>query len=141
MTRIEHSLDIAAPAERVWALTVDVAGWPRLTPATVTSVTRLEDTPLSVGSRTRIKQPGQRPTVWTVDRLDEPNRFRWSAKVGTISMVADHRIESTAAGCRNHLSIELGGFGSGLLARIAGERIKATIATENECFRRAAEAR
>ena len=56
--RIEDSIDIAAPVERVWELTMDVESWPQLTP-TITSVKRLDHGPLAVGSAARIKQPAQ----------------------------------------------------------------------------------
>lgn len=40
--QITDIIDIDAPIERVWELTVDVEAWPRYTP-TMTSVERLDD--------------------------------------------------------------------------------------------------
>ena len=76
---ISHELEIAAPIERVWDLTLDIERWPELTP-TITSVERLEVGPLAVGSSARLVQPRQSPRVWTVTDLQAPTRFAWSAR-------------------------------------------------------------
>lgn len=135
---ISSDVRIDAPVDRVWALTVDVEGWPRVTP-TMTSVERLDDGPLRVGSSARVVQPKQRPTVWTVTRLDAPHRFEWQAKVLTVTMTGTHRIDADGDGCRNRLGLELSGFGSGLLARLLGGTLRQAIETENQGFTRAAE--
>ena len=46
--RLEHTIDINAPIDRVWDLTLDVEALPNLT-STMTSVERLDDGPLAVG--------------------------------------------------------------------------------------------
>ena len=129
---------IEAPVDQVWALTIDVERWPELTP-TMTSVERLDDGPLRVGSTARIVQPRQRPTVWTVTRLDAPHAFEWQAKVGTLTMTARHHLEAEGDGCRNHLDLVLTGFGHGLAARLLGGTMRQAIATENAGFKREAE--
>ena len=138
--RVDHSLEISAPIETVWALTEDVERWPELSPTTMTSVERLDTGPLRTGSSARIKQPAQRATVWTVTDATAPTSFSWSTKVASITMTAMHTLEPTATGCRNTLVVETKGFGSGLLGLIAGRKIRQTIETENLCFKRAAEA-
>lgn len=136
---IEHNLSIEAPAEVVWDLTTDLEAWPSMTP-TMTAVDRLDEGPLRVGSSARVKQPGQRPTVWTVTRLEEPTTFAWSAKVLGITMTALHRITPQEAGCRNTLSVDLTGRGSGLIGRVIGRQVSKAIATENQGFKARAEA-
>ena len=96
-TPITHTLDIAAPIDTVWALTVDLESWPEMSP-TMTSVQRLDDGPLRVGSQALVKQPAQRPTTWTVTRLDGPNLFEWTAKVLSVTMTASHQLEAIDAG-------------------------------------------
>lgn len=137
--RLESTLDIRAPVEKVWALTEDIEAWPSMTP-TITSVERLDHGPIDVGSRARIKQPRQRPAVWTVTRFDRPQLFEWATKIGPVTMTAAHRLEETAEGCRNIVSIELSGFGSGLLGRLVGRRVREAIETENRGFKQRAEA-
>jgi uncharacterized membrane protein len=136
---IEHELTIDAPVETVWALTLDVERWPSLTP-TITSVERLDDGPLAIGSRARLRQPGQRPTVWTVTELEPGRRFAWAARVFGVRMTGAHGLTPAGAGCRNHLSLQLEGRGAGVLGRLAGRRLARAIATENAGFKRQAEA-
>lgn len=140
MTRkFEHEVIVPADAAEVWAMTVDVASWPRLTP-TITSVEVLDerDDGFGLGSTARIEQPKQPPRVWTVSRFDAERCFEWRTKVGTVDMVGRHELEPVEAGTRNRLVLELSGFGSGLLGLLAGKQFAAAIATENEGFRAAA---
>lgn len=138
--RVEHTLEISASIETVWALTEAVERWPELSPTTMTSVERLDTGPLRAGSTARIRQPAQRPTAWTVTDVTAPTSFSWSTKVGPVTMTAVHSLEPTATGCRNTLAVETKGLGSGLLGLVAGRKIRQTIETENLCFKRAAEA-
>lgn len=135
---IINELVIEAGVEQVWALTVDVEGWPGLTP-TMTSVERLDDGPLRVGSTAHIVQPRQRPTIWTVTRLEAPHTFEWQAKVLTITMTGSHHLAADGDGCRNRLELRLAGFGSGLMRRLLGRTLRAAIETENLGFQAAAE--
>lgn len=136
---LTSSIDIAASVDRVWDLTVDVERWPALTP-TITEVVRLDDGPFGLGSRARIRQPRQRARVWTVTRFEPGRCFEWATRVGTVEMVGGHRLEATAGGCRNVLTLRLEGRGSAWLGRLARRQLQAAIDTENAGFRRAAEA-
>jgi uncharacterized membrane protein len=136
---IRDEQQIAAGVDRVWALTVDVERWPELTP-TVTSVQRLDDGPLGVGSRARVKQPAQRAAVWTVSRFEPGVAFEWGTRVGSVRMVGAHHLEAVEGGTRNVLTVELSGIGSGLVERLVGRRVREAIATENLGFKRSAEA-
>jgi hypothetical protein len=135
---ISNELFVNASVERVWDLTVDVEAWPHVTP-TMTSVTRLDNGPMRVGSSARVVQPRQRPAVWTVTRLEPSQVFEWQTKVMSVMMTARHQLTSEGDGCRNALHIELTGFGSGLLRWLAGAKIRSAIETENRCFQAAAE--
>lgn len=136
----EHALEIPAPPATVWRLTTDVERWPQITPTTITTVERLDDGPLRVGSTARIKQPGQKATVWTVDEVVEPSRFVWHADVYGMTMTATHQIEPTEAGCRNVLRLDVSGRGAGIMRRLLGRKLRSVLATENDCFSRAATA-
>jgi uncharacterized protein YndB with AHSA1/START domain len=54
MRDFEISVDIAAPPSRVWSVMSDIERWHEWT-STVTSITRLNDGPLRVGARARIR--------------------------------------------------------------------------------------
>ena len=70
------SLDTAADLASVWDALVDVTSWPRWT-ASMTAVERLDEGPLRVGSRARIKQPGFPWLVWEVSELTPKSQFTW----------------------------------------------------------------
>jgi len=137
--KIVDQLLIDAPVERVWALTEDVERWPTLTP-TIRSVERLETGPFGLGSTARIVQPRQRPAVWTVTRFDRPTRFEWRTTVFGITMTGGHELEDLGESCRNTLTLDVSGRGSGLFMRLFGRVMRAAIATENRGFKQHAEA-
>ncbi len=136
---ITHELTIEAPVDVVWGLTEDVEAWPSTTP-TMTRVERLDDGPLRAGSTARVKQPWQRATIWTVTRLEPGHVFEWRTRALGTDMVGRHTLSSEGAGCRNTLCVEVTGRGAPLFGKLLGGRIAAAIETENEGFKRAAEA-
>src|SRR3954452_22620798 len=65
-------IDVEAPVEQVWEVLREVERWPEWA-STVTSVRRLDDGPLDVGSRVRVGRPRILPTEYVVTEL-EPGR-------------------------------------------------------------------
>jgi hypothetical protein len=132
--RWENTVEIDTPAETVWQLTVEVTGWPEFTP-TMTSVQRLEAGPLRVGSRARIKQPGQSAAVWTVTALDGSRRFfAWQTRRLGLTMLGSHLVQERGQGCRNTLGIEITGRGAGLFWFLFGALLRRSLVTENAGF-------
>ncbi len=136
--QLTHSIDIDAPPERLWALTLDVESWPDITP-TMTKVELLDPGPLRLGSRARIRQPRQRPRVWTVTELREPERFVWTASFGPLRMAGSHEVSPSPEGCTNRLGLEVTGWGAGLVGRAFSRVLAGALRTENEGFKRFAE--
>jgi uncharacterized membrane protein len=68
--------DTSAPLEDAWRAVIDVSSWPRWT-SSITSVVRLDDGPLRVGSRARVKQPTFPWLVWEVTDLRPGVEFTW----------------------------------------------------------------
>jgi Polyketide cyclase / dehydrase and lipid transport len=122
----------------VWRLTVDLEGWPAITP-TVTRLARLDDGPLGVGSRARLKQPRQPEAVWTVTHLEPGRRFTWQTTRLGLTMIGSHLLDAAGGGCRNTLTLDVQGAGAALFGRLAGRRIGDAIAAENAGFRARAE--
>lgn len=75
--RYEVSADIAAAAERVWSVLVDVERMPMWT-SSMTRVERLDGGPFGMGSRVRIKQPRLPVAVWRVCELTPLSSFSWA---------------------------------------------------------------
>lgn len=103
-----ETIEIAASPERIWDVTLDLAHWPDWTP-TVETVEVLDPGPVRVGTRARLKQPGNRPAVWTVTRIDEGKEFVWEARTMGTVVSAIHHLEPTPTGTRVTLAIEVSG--------------------------------
>lgn len=129
---------IDAPVDVMWRLTTDVEGWAALMP-TITSVQRLDDGPLRVGSRARIKQPGQSAAVWTVTELEPGSLFVWRSARPGLTMTGVHRMTSEQGGCRNTLELEATGLLARPLGLVLGRLFRKVLRTENTCFKAEAE--
>lgn len=136
--RIEHTTEIAAPVSTVWELTLDVESLPEITP-TITEVERLDDGPIGVGSATRLKQPGQRPRVWTVTELEPEHRFAWSTRVLGTEMTGAHVLSVSESGTKNTLTVDIDGPLAPIVGALVRRPILKAIATENQGFKEAAE--
>jgi uncharacterized membrane protein len=116
---VEQSItvDIEAPAARVWAILSDAEHWPEWT-ASVRSVT-LHDPELRVGTTATIDQP-RLPTVsWTVTRLTVGREFTWETGGPGARTVAHHSVESTGPDrCRVRLSVSQSGVLGSVLGRV-----------------------
>jgi uncharacterized membrane protein len=140
MGRSVASVVVEAPTARVWDVLVDVESWPRWTP-TVTSVRRLDDGPLRVGSSARIEQPKLRPMVWTVTELVPERSFTWVARVPGVAITGEHTITRLDDG---RTRLDLVATSSGPLAfladLLAGWRTRDYVAREAAGIKAAAEA-
>jgi hypothetical protein len=108
MRHFAITVDIDATPGRVWAVMRDIARWHEWT-ASVRSIERLDDGPLAVGSRVRIRQPKVLPAIWTVTALEEGRGFTWVTRSPGIMATAGHRLESTTRGTIATLSVHFGG--------------------------------
>ena len=136
---IEDRVEIDASTDEVWALTVDVARWPEATP-TMTSIERLGDEPLGVGSQARIKQPRMRPAVWTVTRFEPGRHFAWATNVLGMRLEGGHHLEGDSSRTVNTLTLDVTGPMAPVLGRLVAGQFRKAIATENQGFKRTAEA-
>jgi uncharacterized membrane protein len=111
------SIDIEAPAGRVWEILSDAERWPEWTPS-VRSVT-LHDGPLRPGATATIDQP-RIPTVrWTVTSLTPGRSFTWESGGSGARTVARHDIEPTGDDrCRLTLSVSQQGLVGSVVGRL-----------------------
>ena len=110
------TVDIAAVPVRVWEVLRDVESWSQWT-ATVTSVRRLGECPLRVGSRARISQPRLPETEYLVTELDPGRSFTWVATGPGVLTTARHEVEPLPEGAsRLRLSVSQ----SGVLGSVMG---------------------
>lgn len=110
------SIDIDAAPERVSEIICDVERWPEWT-ASITTVDRLDDGPLAVGSQAKVKQPRLPAVVWTVTELTPERGFVWVAKNPGVANRGVHRVEPAGTGGSR---VTLGVEESGPLGKLAG---------------------
>lgn len=136
--RWTDTIDIDAPADIVWALTVDIESWPAYTP-TMTSIRRLDPGPLRVRSRALVKQPRQRAAIWTVIDLAVGREFSWRSKRRALTMTGTHLLEPRAGGTRQTLSVHIEGPLSSLVGAAFGGLVRRSLQAENAGFKTEAE--
>ena len=96
---------IDAPPARVWEVLHDVARWPEWTP-TVDRVERLDDGPLVVGSRARLRQPKLPQAEWEVTEVGVGRAFTWEAHGPGMRSIGRHEVNPDGTGSTVTLSIE-----------------------------------
>jgi len=124
------SVEIDAPAQRVWSVLSDAERWPEWTD-TVTKVTLLDDGGLRLGARAKIWQPRIPTVVWTVTEFDEGHAFVWVSAGPGARTTARHRVEEISAGrSRAFLSVTQEGWLGSLLGRFYRGLTDRYLATE-----------
>lgn len=138
MPGLQHSVTIAAPPERVWAVIVDVERWPERIP-TVDAVQRLDPGPLAVGTRTRLQQPKLPEGVWTVTELTDGSSYTWESRSPGVTVTATHAVEPHADGSRLTLGIRVSGPVSTVGWLLTRSLTRRYVETEAVSVKRAAE--
>jgi uncharacterized protein YndB with AHSA1/START domain len=111
------TVEIAAPAERVWEVLTDVEQWSEWT-ETVIWVRRLDEGPLRSGSRAKINQPKIPETEYVVTELDPGRSFTWVATGPRVTTTARHDVEALpGGGSRVTLAVEQGGWLGSVMGR------------------------
>jgi hypothetical protein len=103
--RFEQSIDINAPAQRVWDVLSNLEAWPQRI-ETVDVVELLTPAPVGEGSRVRVKQPKLPEGTWDITVWDAPSYFEFRQQSGGVTTVAGHRVEALEDG-RSRLTLTL----------------------------------
>ncbi len=138
MPGLQHTVTIAAPPDRIWAVVVDVERWPERIP-TVEAVERLDAGPLVVGSRTRLEQPRLPTAVWTVTELTDGSSYTWESRSPGVTVTATDVVEPHPAGSRLALAVAVSGPLSWLGWLMTRSLTKRYVETEAASIRNAAE--
>jgi uncharacterized membrane protein len=134
------STEARAELAAAWATLCDVTDWPRWT-RSMTSVERLDDGPLRLGSRARIKQPGMQPLVWEVTTFADEAEFSWTNHSPGVRTVGRHLIRATpGGGTVITLELEQTGPLAGVLNLLFGKRNRRYLELEAAGLRAASEA-
>jgi hypothetical protein len=103
MKEFTTTIDIGAPAGRVWQVMSDTDRWHEWTPS-VSSVKRLGDEPFAVGSRVLIHQPKLPPAFWTVTAIEPERSFTWVSTAPGLRVVGRHSVAPAATGAGNSIA-------------------------------------
>ncbi len=134
-------IDVEAPVEQVWEVLREVERWPEWTP-TVTSVRRLDDGPLAVGSRVRVEQPRIPPTDYVATELEPSCSFTWVATGPGVRTTARHLLEELdTGGTRVTLAVEQAGPGGVVMGRFYRRLTDRYLTAEIEGIRARSEGR
>lgn len=137
--RFQTQIDIDAEPAAVWRTLTDVESWPKWT-ASMSSVERLQQGELGVGSTARVVQPKLKPAVYTVTECEPGKSFTWEMKTTGVKVRAGHDLEDLGEGrTRMVLSIEQSGALSGLIDAVFGKRTRQYVSMEAEGLKKAAE--
>lgn len=136
---LDDIIHIDAPVDTVWSVTVEVERWPEWTP-TVSSVRRLDEGALGLGSRVRIKQPGQPEAEWTVSEFIPNDRFSWQMERAGVRMQATHLLKPQGSGTANALRLEASGFLARMLSPVLRPLVRRALAKENRGLKARCEA-
>jgi uncharacterized protein YndB with AHSA1/START domain len=129
----------ASPAQ-AWRALIDITDWPRWT-SSYKSIERLDDGPVAVGSRARVRQPRLAPAIYQVTAIDEGRNFTWTSRAAGTRTVARHRLVPTVdGGTRIELAAEFSGWLAGTVKLFLGRRIQRYVSLEANGIKAAAEA-
>ena len=137
--RIETSIEIEAPQQRVWDVLSDIEAWPQRI-ETVDSVELLTPAPITKGSRLRLKQPKIGEGTWDITVWDAPSSFEWTQKASGTTSVAGHRVEALGEGrARLTLTLDMRGLLTPVVALFFKKLTNRYMTLEAEGMKRAAE--
>lgn len=108
--------------------------------ASMTSVERLQQGELGVGSSARVTQPKLKTAVYTVSECEPGRSFVWEMKTTGVKVRALHYVEDRGEGrARMVLGVEQTGALSDLISMFYGKLTKQYVAMEAEGLKKAAE--
>ncbi len=118
--QFETTIEIAAPAARVYEIMADVEHWHEWT-ASIRDIRLLDGRPLHPGSRAKVRQPKLPAATWAVTALEPGRGFTWEAGAPGFHSVGEHYVTEIDPGrCTARLGVRSTGF----LATLFGRRIR-----------------
>lgn len=140
MTMFTAEATTSASPAQTWRALIDITDWPRWT-TSYKSIERLDDGPVTVGTRARVRQPRLAAAIYEVAEIDEGRTFTWTSTAPGVRTVARHGLVPTSdGGTRIELAAELSGWLAGPVRAFLGRRIQRYVGLEATGIKAAAEA-
>jgi uncharacterized protein YndB with AHSA1/START domain len=136
--RFVRTVSIKAAPARVWQVMSDVEAWPSWT-ASVTSVELLDDGPLRVGARARIRQPRLPVATWKVTELVPGSSFTWVARGPGLRTTGRHEVLPDGDWSIATLTLDQEGPLGGLVGRLTRGLTERYLRLEGEGLKRRSE--
>jgi uncharacterized membrane protein len=138
--KLTTSVTTPADLDSAWAAITDVTDWPHWT-ASISDVTLIDDGPLHLGSRARVKQPGMQTLTWAVTELADKSEFTWVTKSPGVRTDGRHKLGLTDDGSHTRITLELEQTGplAGLIRLLMGKRSERYLGLEAAGLKAAAE--
>jgi uncharacterized membrane protein len=136
--RFVRTVSIQAPPARVWQVMSDVEAWPSWT-ASVTSVELLDDGPLRVGSRARIRQPRLPVATWQVTELVPGSWFTWVARGPGLRTTGRHEVGAAGDWSTATLTLDQQGLLGGFMGRLTRDLTERYLRLEADGLKRRSE--
>jgi uncharacterized membrane protein len=127
----EKTAVVAAAPERVWEVLTDVERWPEQI-AVYEHVERLDEGPLQVGSRAKVKQEKLATGVWRVTELVPGESFVWTSRQPGVRLTGRHTVTAEPHGdARLTLVFEQSGPLSWMVSLLLGRLVRRYVDAES----------
>lgn len=134
--RFAHTLETAAPPERIWQLWTDVAGWPRWD--TALSAAEL-DGPFTRGARGRLRSKGSPESAFMIVELEPGRSYTMAVPLLLAELRVRRALAATPAGARYTHEVSFVGPMGWLFGQLLGRRFRALLPGVMERLRQLAE--
>lgn len=132
----EHTVETTAPAERIWQLWTDVAGWPRWDTALVAAQL---DGPFAHNARGRLQSKGSPESVFTVIELEPGRTYTFAVPLLFAELRVRRALTPTPTGTRYTHEVSLVGPLGWLFGLLLGRQFRAMLPGVMERLRQLAE--
>jgi uncharacterized membrane protein len=137
--KYEKTTFVAADPARVWEVLSDVERWPERI-AVYQSVERLDEGPLQVGSKARVKQDKLAAGVWEVTEMVAGESFVWASRQPGVRLVGRHSATAEPdGGARLALTFEHSGAMAWMVTLLLGRLVRRYVDIESAALKAAAE--
>jgi uncharacterized protein YndB with AHSA1/START domain len=134
--RFEHTMETTAPAERIWQLWTDVAGWPRWDTALVSA--HLEG-PFAHNARGRLQSKGSPESTFRIVELEPGRSYTFAVPLLLAELHVRRALTPTPTGTRYTHEVSFVGPLGWLFGLLLGRQFRAMLPGVMERLRTLAE--